>query len=142
MDITALSMGMSLSNVKESVRVEVTKTAKGAVKENIAVDHNIGQNLDVIAVAQKDKKEETNRKQQQELQWAKDKQQMMSIKETKMLQMREIGQAMQSKLTPQELKKLDDRLNSLAVQINAIDMDNLEVLRVNTESILQVSYQR
>jgi len=125
MDITALSMGNSLSDVKEIVSLEVTKTAKDTVKENIAVDPNVGQNLDVIAAAQKDKREEINRKQQQELQWAKDKQQMMSIKETKMLQMREIGdQAIQSKLTPQELRKLDDRLNTLSAQISAIDIDS------------------
>ena len=39
--------------------------------------------------------------------------------------MREIGdQAMQSKLNPQELKILDDRLDVLAAQISAIDSDS------------------
>jgi len=50
---------------------------------------------------------------------------MMSIKETKRLQMRKIGdQAFQSKLNPKELKILNDRLDVLAVQISAIDSDS------------------
>jgi len=65
MDISALSIGMNQSNVK-AVGVEVTKMAI-TVKENIEINPNIGQNLYVIAVAQKDRSEELNRKQQQNL---------------------------------------------------------------------------
>jgi len=134
MDISALSIGISQSNVKVADLAQI-KTTMDTGKENddqmvekiqnVATDPNMGQNLDVIASQQKDRNEELNRRQLQELKWAQEKQKMMSIKETKMLQMREIGdQVMQSKLTSQELKKLDDRLHNLAAQISAIDMDS------------------
>lgn len=134
MDIVTLSMGMSQSNIKSAdvAIMETTmdtnkKIANPAIEntQKVAVDPNVGQNLNVRASMQVDDKEELNRQKQQEILWAKNKQKMMSIKETKMLQMREIGdQAMQSKLNPQELSKLNDRLNSLASQVSAIDSDS------------------
>ena len=134
MDIAAITMGMNQSNSKV-LGMETIGTFVNPVKENdeqiiaginnTAINPNIGQKLDVIAGEQKDMKEELNKKQQQEMNWVQEKQKMMSIKETKMLQMREISdQSMQSKLTPQELKKLDDRIGSLAAQISAIDSDS------------------
>jgi len=116
MDIASLSIGMSESNVK-AAGIAVINTAMDTGKENdnqnvekihnVATDPNIGQHLDVIAAGQKDKKEELNRKQQQELKWAQEKQMMMGIKGTKKLQMREIGdQAVQSKLNTHELKSI------------------------------------
>lgn len=131
MSISILSTDMTQSNEK----VAMLKTDSNKVKENDngtiekpqkdSINSNIGQKLDLVANIQKDRNEQQNIKQQDELKWARERQRMMSIKETKLLQMREIGdQAMQSKLTPQELKKLDDRLNSLSSQISSIESDS------------------
>jgi hypothetical protein len=59
MDIGALSMIMSQSRVQQSVGIEVMKMAMNTGKENatqmtdmmenVAVDSNVGQNLDVRA---------------------------------------------------------------------------------------------
>ncbi len=92
---------------------------------NDAIDPNIGQHLDVIADRQKDKKEELHKQLQQEMKWAQDRQKMLNVKESKLLQMREIAeQGKQAAVTPQELKKLDDRLDKLAAQVSAIDSES------------------
>lgn len=135
MDIGSLLIGVSQSNTQVASSQTVNKMTINTSTENdsssiektqnIAVDTNVGQNLNVRAYMQVDDKEEINKQKQQDISWVKNRQQMMSIKETKMLQMREIGdQAMQSKLTPQEMSKLNDRLNSLASQVSAIDSDS------------------
>lgn len=134
MDIGVLSVGASQSSVKQNNGTAIKTTTDTRIEnanpaientQKVAVNSNVGQNLNVRASMQVDDKEELNKQKQQEILWAKNKQKMMSIKETKMLQMREIGdQAMQSKLNPQELSKLNDRLDNLASQISAIDSDS------------------
>ena len=83
MDISALSFEMIESNVK-AAGIAVINTHMDTGKENdsqktekihnVATDPNIGQNLDVVAVEQKDRNEELNRKQQQELKWIQERQ--------------------------------------------------------------------
>jgi hypothetical protein len=78
MDIAALS------RVQQRVDIVETKTATDAgVKNNNqmiekthidTIDPSIGQNLDVTADNQIDKKEELHKQLQQEIKWAKDKQ--------------------------------------------------------------------
>lgn len=59
MDIEALSMAMSQSKVKESAGISIMKLAMNTSKQtvnqmtemmqNIAIDSNVGQNLDIMA---------------------------------------------------------------------------------------------
>ncbi|MBX4259223.1 hypothetical protein KTC96_12880 [Clostridium estertheticum] len=95
-------------------------------EHNVAIDPNIGQNLDVVAGVQKDKNEAANKQLQQELKWAKDKQKMLSVKEVKLLQMREIAEQGKqlTSLNPKEQNRLNDRLDTLAAQVSAIDSDS------------------
>lgn len=123
MDIALLSIAMNQSTIQQHTDTVVTKTAMDTGK--VAIDPNIGQNLDVIADKQMDKKEELHKQQQQEMKWAQDKQKMLNVKETKLLQMREIAEQGKqlTSLTPQDLRKLNHRLDKLAAQISAIDSD-------------------
>ena len=67
-----------------------------------------------------------NKQLQQEMKWAKDKQKMLNVKEVKLLQMREIAEQGKqvTSLNPQELRKLNDRLDKLAAQVSAIDSES------------------
>ncbi|MCB2294293.1 YjfB family protein [Clostridium algoriphilum] len=135
MEIAPLSMVMNQSKVQKRDDIVAGETAMDTVKENvntmiekihnISIDPNIGRNLDVIADKQMDKKEELHKQLQQEMKWAQDRQKMLNVKEVKLLQMREIAeQGKQAAVTPQELKKLDDRLDKLAAQVSAIDSES------------------
>ena len=123
------------SNVQQRADKVESKTAMGKGNENInqmiekmhnaAKDPNIGQNLDVIADNQKDKKEELHKQLQQEIKWAQEKQKMLNLKEVKLLQMREIAeQGKQAVVTPEQLRNLNHRLDKLAGQVSAIDSDS------------------
>ncbi|MBU3214277.1 YjfB family protein [Clostridium estertheticum] len=136
MDIGALSMITSQSKLLQGAGLAVMETAMDTGKENgnrkidtvhnAAIDPNIGQNLDVVAGVQKDKNEAANKQLQQELKWAKDKQKMLNVKEVKLLQMREIAEQGKqlTSLNPKEQNRLNDRLDTLAAQISAIDSDS------------------
>ncbi|MBZ9688091.1 hypothetical protein G9F72_017295 [Clostridium estertheticum] len=134
MDIAALSKVQQHADIEHAGIVE-TKTTMHTGKENdnqmiekihnAVEDPNIGQNLDVIADNQKDKKEELHKQLQQEIKWAQEKQKMLNIKEVKLLQMREIAeQGKQAVVTPQQLRNLNHRLDNLAAQVSAIDSDS------------------
>ncbi|MCB2356701.1 YjfB family protein [Clostridium estertheticum] len=137
MDITPLSIAVGKSNIQKHDDIVVTKKASiDTVKENdkqmsetvhnVAIDPNIGQNLDVVAGVQKDKNEAANKQLQQELKWAKDKQKMLNVKEVKLLQMREIAEQGKqlTSLDPKDLNRLNDRLDKLSEQVSAIDSDS------------------
>jgi len=135
MDITAISMVSSQPKVQKRADKVVMKTSMETGTENnnqmiekihnAAKDTNIGQNLDVIADNQKDKKEELHKQLQQEIKWAQEKQKMLNLKEVKLLQMREIAeQGKQVVVTPQQLTNLNHRLDKLAAQVSAIDSDS------------------
>jgi ATP phosphoribosyltransferase len=129
MDIAALS------KVQQRADIVETEKAEDAGKENHnlmiektqidAIDPNIGQNLDVIADNQMDKKEEIHKQLQQEMKWARERQIMLNVKETKLLQMRSIAEQGKqlTRLTPLQLRNLNHRLDNLASQISAIDSD-------------------
>lgn len=114
----------------------VTKTAIDTEKEkaeqiienthNVAVDPNLGHNIDVTIGKQIATKGEQKKHTEQEMLWMQNKQKMLYKKETKLLQMREIAQqAMQvNSLSPQDLAKVNDRISSLAQQVSAIDADS------------------
>ncbi len=115
MDIAPLSMVISQPKIQQRADTVVMKTAIDTGKEhgnqiiekihNDAIDPNIGQNLDVIADNQMDKKEELHKQLQQEMKWAQDKQKMLNVKEAKLLQMREIAeQGKQVVVTPKTKK--------------------------------------
>jgi hypothetical protein len=90
-----------------------------------AKDPDIGQKLDVIADNQMDKKDELHIQQQQEMKWARERQIMLNIKETKLLQMRSIAeQGKQVGVTPLQLRNLNHRLDNLAAQVSAIDSES------------------
>lgn len=129
MDIAALSMVQErASNVILKTAIDTGKENTNQIKEKIytvATDPNLEQNLDVIADKQMDKKEELHKRQQLELKWAQEKQTMLNVKETKLLQMRSIAeQGKQVGVTPQELRKLNHRLDNLAAQVSAIDSES------------------
>jgi tetrahydromethanopterin S-methyltransferase subunit G len=133
MDIAPLSMLESQTKLQERAdRVEMnTDTVKENDKQfikkigNDAIEPNVGQNLDVIADNQIDKKEELYKQLQQEIKWAQDKQKLLNLKEVKLLQMREIAeQGKQVVVTPQQLRNLNHRLDKLAAQVSAIDSDS------------------
>jgi len=129
MDIAALSKAQQRADIIE------TKTAMDTGKENHnqviekthidAIDPNIGQNLDVTADNQMDKKEELHKQLQLEIKWAKEKQILLNVKESKLLIMREIAeQGKQVGVTPLQLRNLNHRLDKLAAQVSAIDSDS------------------
>ncbi|NNU76050.1 YjfB family protein [Clostridium estertheticum] len=135
MDISPISMEVSLPIVQQHTDTVVMKTATDIGKENDkqiiekihneAIDPNVGQNLDVIADSQMDKKEELHKQQQQEMKWAQEKQKMLNIKEVKLLQMREIAeQGKQVAVTEQQLSNFKHRLDKLAAQVSAIDSES------------------
>jgi len=135
MDISGLSMEVSQPRVQQHADLVETKLAMNTGKENNsqmiekihndAIDPNIGQNLDVIADKQMDKKDELHKQLQQEIKWAQEKQKLLNLKEVKMLQMREISeQGKQVAVTPQQLRNLNHRLDNLAAQVSAIDSDS------------------
>jgi hypothetical protein len=135
MDIAALPNVMTSSKVQECADNGEIKTDMDVGKENNnqmiekkhndAIDPNIGQNLDVIADNQMDKKEELHKQLQLEIKWAKEKQILLNLKEVKLLQMREIAeQGKQAAVTPQQLRNLNHRLDKLAAQVSAIDSDS------------------
>jgi len=136
MDISVLPKVNSQSNTQTVAGNTVIKTAMDIVKENeklmietkqnIAVDTNLGQNIDVSVGKQMDAKVDKKKQVEQEMLWMQNRQKMMNTKEVKLLQMRVISQqAMQvNSIAPDELNKLNDRINSLAAQISAIDSDS------------------
>ena len=135
MDIAALAMVGSQPKVQQRIDIVEKNTAMDTEKENdsqmikkihnVSIDPNIGQNLDVIADNQMDKKEELHKQLQQEMKWAQDKQKLLNLKEVKLLQMREIAeQGKQAVVTPQQLRNLNHRLDKLAAQVSAIDSDS------------------
>jgi len=135
MDIAPLSMAMSQPKVQEHADTVLMKMAVDIGKENAnqilekinnaAKDHNIGQNIDVIADKQMDKKEELHKQLQKEMKWAQDKQTMLNVKESKLLLMREIAeQGKQVGVTPLQLRNLNHRLDKLAAQVSAIDSES------------------
>jgi len=135
MDIAALSTITSQPKIQTESSKAVTKTAIDTAKENtnkiiekqnVAVDLNLGQNIDVTIGKQIATKAEQKKQTEQEMLWLQNRQKMMNIKETKLLQMREIAQqAMQvNSLSPQDLAKVNDRISSLAQQVSAIDADS------------------
>ena len=136
MDITPLLMVSNQSNKQQDNGIEGMKIAIDTEKENdkqiiksihnVAINPNIGQNLDVVAGVQKDKNEAENKQLQQELKWAKDKQKMLNVKEVKLLQMREIAEQGKqlTSLKPNELNRLYDRLDKLSAQVGAIDCES------------------
>ncbi|MBU3155074.1 hypothetical protein [Clostridium estertheticum] len=137
MDISGISMEVSLPIVQQHPDAVVMKTdtGKDLGKENDkqmiekvhndAIDSNSGQNLDVIADKQMDKKEELHKQQQQEMKWAQDNQKMLNVKEVKLLQMREIAeQGKQVAVTEQQLSNFNHRLDKLAPQVSAIDSES------------------
>lgn len=129
MDIAALSRVQQRADI-----VEAKMAMDTGVKNNNPIiekthidakDPNIGQNLNVIADDQMDKKEELHKQLQQEIKWAKEKQILLNLKEVKLLQMREIAeQGKQAVVTPLQLRNLNHRLDKLAAQVSAIDSDS------------------
>ena len=129
MDIAALS------KVQQRTDIVETEAAMDTGKENHnqmiekphndAIDPNVGQNLDVVADKQIDKKGELHKQLQREIKWAKEKQILLNVKESKLLLMREIAeQGKQVGVTPLQLRNLNHRLDKLAAQVSAIDSDS------------------
>ena len=136
MDIAPLSFVINQPKVQQRSDIGVNESEINIEKEhgspildkirNDAKESNIGQNLDVIADNQMDKKEELHKQQQQEMKWARERQIMLNVKETKLLQMRSIAEQGKqlTSLNPQELIKLNHRLDNLAAQVSAIDSES------------------
>jgi hypothetical protein len=133
MDITAPLMVENQIKVQERADRVVMMTATGKENEkqlikkehNDAIDINVGQNLDVVADKQIDKKDKLHKQLQLEIKWAKEKQIFLNLKEVKLLQMRSIAeQGKQVVVTPQQLRNLNHRLDKLAAQVSAIDSDS------------------
>ena len=135
MDISSLQNVMSQSKIQQHAGTVALETAKDIEKEhgnpildkirNDAIDSNIGQNLDAIADKQMDNKDELHKQLQQEMKWAKEKQILLNVKESKLLIMREIAeQGKQVGVTPLQLRNLNHRLDKLAAQVSAIDSDS------------------
>ncbi|MGH4121128.1 hypothetical protein [Clostridium sp.] len=129
MDIAALSKVQQRADIiktEAAMDTEVKNNNQMKEKTHIdAIDPNIGQNLDVIADNQIDKKEELHKQLQREIKWAKEKEILLNLKEVKLLQMREIAeQGKQVVVTPEQLKNLNHRLDKLAAQVSAIDSDS------------------
>jgi hypothetical protein len=63
-----------------------------------------------------------------ELQWVLYRQRMLEIVEQKLLRMKEIAeQAKEGNMIPEELETLNEKLNNLAVQINALDEESRKI---------------
>ena len=136
MDIAALSTVLTQSKVQQHTDTVVMNATMDTGKEidkqttakinKVAIDPNLGQNLDVVASVQKDKNDAANKQLQRELKWAKDKQQMLNVKEVKLLQMREIAEQGKqlTSLNQKELNRLNDRLGKLSAQVSAIDCES------------------
>jgi len=133
MDIAELSM-VNQANIQEYSSKVVVNTAADASKEHdkqminkkhtVSLDPNLGQNIDVFADEQMDKKEVLNKQLQQEMKWEQERLKLLNIKEVKLLQMREIAeQGKQAVVTQQQLRNLNHRLDILAAQVSAIDSD-------------------
>ena len=72
-----------------------------------------------------DEKEKVKQELQQQLEWVEYRQKMLGIIEEKLLQMREITeQVKQGNLSSEEIEVLNDRLNNLGEQVNAIDSES------------------
>jgi len=136
MDIAPLSLVINKPKVQQRFDIGVNESAINIEKQhgspildkirNDAIDYNIGQNLDVIADKQMDKKEELHKQQQQEMKWARKRQIMLNVKETKLLQMRSLaeqGKQLNS-LTQLQLRNLNHRIDNLAAQVSAIDSES------------------
>ena len=136
MDIATIPNVMSQPKIQQHAGTVALKSAIDIEKEhgspildkirNDAIDYNIGQNLDVIADKQMDKKEELHKQQQQEMKWARKRQIMLNVKETKLLQMRSLaeqGKQLNS-LTQLQLRNLNHRIDNLAAQVSAIDSES------------------
>jgi hypothetical protein len=128
MDIAALSKSQQRADTVETETAMDTrvKNDNQLIKKvhNNAIEPNLGQNLDVLADKQMDKKEELHKQLQREIKWAQEKQKLLNLKEIKMLQMREIAeQGKQVAVTPQQLINLNHRLDNLAAQVSTIDSD-------------------
>jgi hypothetical protein len=118
MDIAALSKVQQRADIVETeTAMDIGKENENQMIEktqNDAIDPNIGQNIDVIADNQMDKKEELYKQLQLEIKWAKEKQILINLKEVKLLQMREIAeQGKQAVVTPLQLRNLNHRLDKL-----------------------------
>jgi hypothetical protein len=129
MDITALSTVQQRADILEAeAAMDTGKENHNQMIEKThidAIDPNSGQNLDVIADKQMDKKDELHIQQQQEMKWARERQIMLNVKETKLLQMRSIAeQGKQLGVTPLQLRNLKHKLDNLASQISAIDSES------------------
>ena len=135
MDIATLPNVMSQPKIQQHAGTVALETAMDIEKKhgnpimdkihNDAIDSNSGQNLDVIADKQLDKKEELHKQLRKEMKWALDKQTMLNVKESKLLLMREIAeQGKQVGVTPLQLRNLNHRLDNLAAQVSAIDSES------------------
>ncbi|MBU3159053.1 hypothetical protein KPL37_04680 [Clostridium frigoris] len=136
MDVAPLSIAVGQPNIQKGDDIVAKETLTNVEKENdkqmtetvhnSAIDPNVGQNLDVVASVQKDKNDAANKQLQRELKWAKDKQQMLNVKEVKLLQMREIAEQGKqlTSLDQKELNRLNDRLGKLSAQVSAIDCES------------------
>ncbi len=75
-----------------------------------------------------DEREELNQELQQELQWVKYRQKMLSIIDEKLVKMRELAEeAKEGNLSSEELAVINAKLNSLIVQVNALDEESRKI---------------
>ncbi|MBU3190594.1 hypothetical protein K9O30_15615 [Clostridium bowmanii] len=75
-----------------------------------------------------DEKEVLKRQLQQELQWVQCRQNMLSIMEAKLQQMKQLAElAKQGNLTGLELEELNIKLNNLVAQVNAQDEESRNI---------------
>ncbi|WP_243103915.1 hypothetical protein [Clostridium sp. JN-1] len=74
---------------------------------------------------QMDEKEELKQELQQELQWVQYRQKILDIMKEKLLQMKQLARkAKQANLTAGELEEINARLNNLATQVRALDVES------------------
>ncbi len=72
-----------------------------------------------------DEKEELKQKLQEELNWVKYRHNMLGIIEVKLLQMKQLAeQAKEENLSVEKIEGLNDRINNLAAQVNALDSES------------------
>ncbi len=82
-------------------------------------------------------REELNHELDKELRWVKYRQKVLDIIEEKLLQMKMMAEeAKEIKLSSEELKKLNDKLNILVSQVNKLDNESKSLKNVN-ENILK-----
>ena len=129
MDIAELSM-INQANIHEYSTKAVVNTADEHDKQiinnkhTVSLDPNLGQNIEVFADEQMDKRDDLNKQLQLEMKWEQERLKLLNIKEVKLLQMREIAeQGKQAVVTQQQLRNLNHRLDILASQVSAIDSD-------------------